>query len=267
VDFFGYGTKRAESPSPKVSENPTLTPTSQESVEVYAPNKKTTIPVVVIDSGHGGKDPGAVANGYKEKDINLKVAEVLANILKKRGINARLTRSRDIYLRLDERTKLANDWDGDLFVSLHCNALPAGRTAKGIEIYIMALPSDEDAMKLALIENKELGEGATDANSIADKRTKLLLQILGDMEQNVKIEQSLSFAEVLFKAGKNSGLNMRRVAQAPFFVLRGATMPAVLVEMGFLTDKSEAALLANPNYQKRLAESLADGIESYLRNM
>ncbi len=87
------------------------------------------------------------------------------------------------------------------------------------------------------------------------------------MEQNVKIEQSLSFAEVLFKAGKNSGLNMRRVAQAPFFVLRGATMPAVLVEMGFLTDKSEAALLANPNYQKRLAESLADGIESYLRNM
>lgn len=267
VDFFGYGTKKAESPSLKVSGNPSLAPTSQESVEVYAPNKKTTIPLVVIDAGHGGKDPGAVANGYKEKDINLKVAEVLANVLKKRGISARLTRSRDIYLRLDERTKLANDWDGDLFVSLHCNALPAGRTAKGIEIYIMALPSDEDAMKLALIENRELGEGTTDASSIADKRTKLLLQILGDMEQNVKIEQSLSFAEVLFKAGKNSGLNMRRVAQAPFFVLRGATMPAVLVEMGFLTDKSEAALLANPNYQKRLAESLADGIESYLRNM
>jgi len=267
VDFFDYGTKMAESPSAKVSENLSLTPTPQESVEVYAQNKKTKTPVVVIDAGHGGKDPGAVANGYKEKDINLKVAEGLVNILKKRGISARLTRSRDIYLRLDERTKLANDWDGDMFVSLHCNALPAGRTAKGIEIYIMALPSDEDAMKLALIENKELGEGATDANSIADKRTKLLLQILGDMEQNVKIEQSLSFAEVLFKAGKNSGLNMRRVAQAPFFVLRGATMPAVLVEMGFLTDKSEAALLANSNYQKRLAESLADGIESYLRNM
>ncbi|HXK98889.1 MAG TPA: N-acetylmuramoyl-L-alanine amidase, partial [Acetomicrobium sp.] len=106
-----------------------------------------------------------------------------------------------------------------------------------------------------------------DVNKIADKRTKLLLQILGDMEQNVKIEQSLSFAEVLYKAGNHSGLNMRRVAQAPFFVLRGATMPAVLVEMGFLTDKSEAALLANANYQKRVAESLADGIESYLRSM
>jgi N-acetylmuramoyl-L-alanine amidase len=131
----------------------------------------------------------------------------------------------------------------------------------------MALPTDEDAMKLALIENRELGEGSDDVNKIADKRTKLLLQILGDMEQNVKIEQSSSFAEVLYKVGNHSGLNMRRVAQAPFFVLRGATMPAVLVEMGFLTDKSEAALLANPNYQKRLADSLADGIESYLRSM
>ena len=223
--------------------------------------------LVVIDPGHGGKDPGAVANGIREKDINLKVGQILIKVLEKRGIKARLTRSQDIYLRLDERTKLANDWDGDLFVSLHCNALPAGRSARGIEIYIMALPTDEDAMKLALIENRELGEGTDDVNKIADKRTKLLLQILGDMEQNVKIEQSLSFAEVLYKAGNHSGLNMRRVAQAPFFVLRGATMPAVLVEMGFLTDKSEAALLANANYQKRVADSLADGIESYLRSM
>ena len=202
-----------------------------------------------------------------EKDINLKMGQILANILESRGFKTRMTRSQDVYLRLDERTKLANDWDGDLFVSLHCNALPAGRSAKGVEIYIMALPSDEDAMRLALIENRELGEGTENVDSIADKRTKLLLKILGDMEQNVKIEQSMSFAEVLYKAGGNRGLNMRRVAQAPFFVLRGAAMPAVLVEMGFLTDKAEASLLANPTYQKKLAESLADGIESYLRNM
>lgn len=239
---------------------------SQGGSNVAAP-RGTKPHLVVIDPGHGGKDPGARANGVVEKDINLKMGQILANILESRGIKTRMTRSQDIYLRLDERTKLANDWDGDLFVSLHCNALPAGRSAKGVEIYIMALPSDEDAMRLALIENRELGEGTENVDSIADKRTKLLLKILGDMEQNVKIEQSMSFAEVLYKAGSNRGLNMRRVAQAPFFVLRGAAMPAVLVEMGFLTDKAEASLLANPTYQKKLAESLADGIESYLRNM
>jgi len=268
VDFFGNGNGLKNDLTVKKdnSNDVPLSGTPQGSSNV-ATSRGAKPRLVVIDPGHGGKDPGARANGVIEKDINLRMGQLLANVLESRGIKTRMTRSQDIYLRLDERTKHANDWDGDLFVSLHCNALPAGRSAKGVEIYIMALPSDKDAMQLALIENRELGDGAEDVNGIADKRTKLLLKILGDMEQNVKIEQSMSFAEVLFKTGSNRGLNMRRVAQAPFFVLRGATMPAVLVEMGFLTDKAEASLLTNPTYQKKLAESLADGIESYLRNM
>jgi len=268
VDFFGNDNVVNNDVIAKKDNNNGLpVPSNSQGGSNVAAPRGTKPHLVVIDPGHGGKDPGARANGVVEKDINLKMGQILANILESRGIKTRMTRSQDIYLRLDERTKLANDWDGDLFVSLHCNALPAGRSAKGVEIYIMALPSDEDAMRLALIENRELGEGTENVDSIADKRTKLLLKILGDMEQNVKIEQSMSFAEVLYKAGSNRGLNMRRVAQAPFFVLRGAAMPAVLVEMGFLTDKAEASLLANPTYQKKLAESLADGIESYLRNM
>lgn len=268
VDFFGNDNVVNNDVIAKKDENNGVpVPSNSQGGSNVAAPRGTKPHLVVIDPGHGGKDPGARANGVVEKDINLKMGQILANILESRGIKTRMTRSQDIYLRLDERTKLANDWDGDLFVSLHCNALPAGRSAKGVEIYIMALPSDEDAMRLALIENRELGEGTENVDSIADKRTKLLLKILGDMEQNVKIEQSMSFAEVLYKAGSNRGLNMRRVAQAPFFVLRGAAMPAVLVEMGFLTDKAEASLLANPTYQKKLAESLADGIESYLRNM
>lgn len=268
VDFFGNDNAvNNDVIAKKDNNNGVPVPSNSQGGSNVAAPRGTKPHLVVIDPGHGGKDPGARANGVVEKDINLKMGQILANILESRGIKTRMTRSQDIYLRLDERTKLANDWDGDLFVSLHCNALPAGRSAKGVEIYIMALPSDEDAMRLALIENRELGEGTENVDSIADKRTKLLLKILGDMEQNVKIEQSMSFAEVLYKAGSNRGLNMRRVAQAPFFVLRGAAMPAVLVEMGFLTDKAEASLLANPTYQKKLAESLADGIESYLRNM
>jgi len=268
VDFFGNdNVVNNDVIAKKDNNNGVPVPSNSQGGSNVAAPRGTKPHLVVIDPGHGGKDPGARANGVVEKDINLKMGQILANILESRGIKTRMTRSQDIYLRLDERTKLANDWDGDLFVSLHCNALPAGRSAKGVEIYIMALPSDEDAMRLALIENRELGEGTENVDSIADKRTKLLLKILGDMEQNVKIEQSMSFAEVLYKAGSNRGLNMRRVAQAPFFVLRGAAMPAVLVEMGFLTDKAEASLLANPTYQKKLAESLADGIESYLRNM
>ena len=268
VDFFGNDNAvNNDVIAKKDNNNGVPVPSNSQGGSNVAAPRGTKPHLVVIDPGHGGKDPGARANGVVEKDINLKMGQILANILESRGIKTRMTRSQDMYLRLDERTKLANDWDGDLFVSLHCNALPAGRSAKGVEIYIMALPSDEDAMRLALIENRELGEGTENVDSIADKRTKLLLKILGDMEQNVKIEQSMSFAEVLYKAGSNRGLNMRRVAQAPFFVLRGAAMPAVLVEMGFLTDKAEASLLANPTYQKKLAESLADGIESYLRNM
>ena len=129
----------------------------------------------------------------------------------------------------------------------------------------MALPSDKDAMRLALFENKELGEGGKEGQAASDRRTKLLLQILGDMQQNEKISESTSVAEVLFAAGKQGGLPMKRVAQAPFFVLRGAAMPALLVEMGFLTERDEAALLNQPGYQERIAAALARGIVNYLK--
>jgi N-acetylmuramoyl-L-alanine amidase len=95
----------------------------------------------------------------------------------------------------------------------------------------------------------------------------MLLNILGNMQQNAKIGESTSVAEVLFNHGKRKGLPMRRVAQAPFYVLRGAGMPAVLIETGFLTEKKEARLLASSSYQEKLAGSLAEGISSYLAHM
>ena len=220
--------------------------------------------IVVIDPGHGGQDPGAVANSVREKDINLAIALKLESALKSKGIKVELTRKTDVYLKLAERTEIANRLNAEVFVSIHANALPKGRSAKGFEIYLMALPTDNDALELAIIENRELVDGKTDV-AASDRKTQLLLSILGDMQQNYKVTESTDFAEYLYKAGNQSGLPMRRVAQAPFFVLRGADMPAVLLETGFLTDRSEARLLLQAGYQQKIADAMALGIINYLR--
>ncbi|NLA90300.1 MAG: N-acetylmuramoyl-L-alanine amidase [Synergistaceae bacterium] len=256
-----YVRKGGAPPAASVKTPPAVPP----AVSVNGPPRKTGPKVVVVDAGHGGKDPGTVANGLKEKDINLAVALLLAQNLKKQGFDARLTRDKDVYLTLQQRTELANKWNADVFVSIHANALPPGRHATGMEIYLMALPTDKDAMELALIENRELAEGnGAESAKAADKRTRMLLSILGDMQQNAKINDSTDFAECLFKEGSKGGIKMRRVAQAPFFVLRGAAMPAVLIETGFLTEKKEAAMLASKKYQNTMASSLARGIVQYL---
>ena len=224
-------------------------------------------PIVVIDAGHGGHDPGAVANKIREKDINLRAATQLAKILKEKGADARLTRSTDVYLKLAERTAFANKNNADVFISLHCNSMPKGKSGvAGFEIYIMALPSDKDAMNLAIVENREISGDAHSAAEIqkADKKTQLLLKILGDMQQNDKIGASTELTEVLHANAKKSGLPMRKVAQAPFFVLRGAGMPAVLVEMGYLTNAAEAKRLNTAAYREKMCRSLADGIMAFI---
>lgn len=218
-------------------------------------------PIVVVDAGHGGKDPGASKGQYREKVIALQIAKQLQTELQARKFDVRMTRTGDTYPTLKERPALANSVNADLFISIHLNALPAGRKAKGVEIYFMALPTDKDAMELARIENAELLEDGV----VDDSKTDMLMSILGNLQQNAKITESTTLAEDLFAAGKRRGLNMRRVAQAPFAVLRGAAMPAVLVETGFITDQQEAKLLASPAYQKKMAAALADGIEKFLR--
>ncbi|NLL36118.1 MAG: N-acetylmuramoyl-L-alanine amidase [Fretibacterium sp.] len=220
--------------------------------------------LVVLDPGHGGKDPGAVANGVKEKAINLAVGLEMEKILKAQGVDVIMTRRTDVYLKLQERTDIANRADADMFVSIHANALPPGKNSSGFEIYIMALPTDKDALELAKIENREYVEGKT-AGQAVDRKTEMLLKILGDMQQNNKINESTAAAEALFRAGKSHGLPMKRVAQAPFFVLRGAGMPAVLLETGFLTNAREAKLLAHSGYQRRIAEAMSAGVLDYLR--
>lgn len=259
---------KPEAEIPKAEPEPE--PEIQEPVKAEAPAPKPRSgrkPIIVIDAGHGGHDPGAVANKIREKDITLRAATQLAKILKEKGADARLTRSTDVYLKLAERTAFANKNNADVFISLHCNAMPKGKTGvAGFEIYIMALPSDKDAMNLAIVENREISGDAHSAAEIqkADKKTQLLLKILGDMQQNDKIGASTELTEVLHKNAKSAGLPMRKVAQAPFFVLRGAGMPAVLVEMGYLTNATEAKRLNTASYREKICRSLADGIITFI---
>jgi len=220
---------------------------------------------IVLDAGHGGKDPGATANGIREKDINLKVVVLMADILKRKGFKVVLTRGTDVYLKLSDRTNVAVREDADAFVSLHCNALPKGRSAQGVEIYLMALPTDKHAMELALVENREIVDGNLEHTAESDKKTRTLLKILGDMQQNAKITESTDFAEILYRTGESQKLPMRRVAQAPFYVLRGAAMPSVLIEMGFLTNAAEAAKLKTPKYQQQMAQMISAGVVEFLQ--
>ena len=220
---------------------------------------------IVIDPGHGGKDPGAMDNGVKEKDVNLAVGLELQKALNARGYNALMTRANDVYLKLQERTDIANNVKADLFVSVHVNALPNKKSMTGFEIYIMALPTDKDAMNLAKIENREYVEGKGMDTANVDKRTEMLLHILGDMQQNNKISESTDFAAALYNSGVMNNLPMRRVAQAPFFVLRGAGMPAVLLEIGFVTNAEESKLLTTQAYQQRIAKAMSEGIANYIK--
>ena len=272
--------KTPEKPDPVITANPNPEPSKVPAV--MTPPSTITIPTspqaaqrlgrvnngkktVVIDPGHGGKDPGAMDNGVKEKDVNLAVGLELQKALTAKGYNVVMTRATDVYLKLQERTDIANNVNADLFVSVHVNALPNRKSMTGFEIYIMALPTDKDAMNLAKAENREYVEGKGMDTENVDRRTELLLRILGDMQQNNKISESTDFAAMLYNAGVRSGLPMRRVAQAPFFVLRGAGMPAVLLEIGFVTNANESQLLMTQPYQQRIAAAMSEGIANYIR--
>lgn len=269
VDFyFAAGSSTPQSTPPaadnksKINTTPAADPSPVDSPK--AANGKS---LVVIDAGHGGHDPGAVGNGLREKDINLKATLQLADRLRRQGVDVQLTRADDRYLKLAERTAIANNTNASIFISLHCNALPKGQHATGMELYLMAEPTDKDAMNLALFENRELsgqGQDGAEAAAAADARTQLLLKILGDMQQNDKISESTFMAEYLYNRSKAAGILPRKVRQAPFFVLRGAGMPAVLVEMGYISEKKDADLLNSEAYRGKMMDSIAAGILDYL---
>lgn len=217
---------------------------------------------IVIDPGHGGSDPGAPGyfKNVWEKDIVLKIAKKLAVTLRDRlQCTVVLTRSTDRKLTLEERTAIANTQRADLFISLHCNAAK-NRKLAGIETYILNLATDEQAIAVAAREN------ATSEKNISD-----LEYILSDLMKHAKIEESTRLANVVHSAfvgnmkKKYSRINNLGVKRAPFYVLLGARMPSILIETSFLSNKEECKRLMTDSYQTHISDSIALGVEKYIK--
>jgi N-acetylmuramoyl-L-alanine amidase len=225
------------------------------------PAEEPAVRTVVIDPGHGGENPGARGTGGAvEKDVALSIARKLrAELVSGRGLQVFLTRDKDADVALDERTAIANNYKADLFVSIHANASRA-RGARGSEVYFLSYQaSDDESRMVAQLE------GAAEPVAGAPPGSDLAL-ILWDMAQAEHLEESSALASrIQEELAVVTGSEGRGVKQAPFRVLVGAAMPAVLVEVAFISNPEEEKLLASDAYQARIARSLAQGIERYRR--
>ncbi len=220
-------------------------------------------PVVVLDAGHGGKDFGARgAHGLSEKDLNLQISKRVKKILEQRyHFKVIMTRKSDTFIELKDRGKIANRNNADLFVSIHANAAKR-KSAKGIETYYLGSGSTEQARETAERENGDL------VHSVADDAVQ---EILASLISTTKINDSSRLAASVQNrlhktmSKKFSGIHNLGVKEGPFFVLHDTNMPSILVEVGFVTNQKEGRQLKNGNYQKWLAESIAQGIRDYLK--
>jgi N-acetylmuramoyl-L-alanine amidase len=212
---------------------------------------------VVVDAGHGGEDRGAVgARGLAEKDLVLDVARRLARRLRERSLRVVLTRDADAFVPLEERTSLANDAHADLFLSIHANAAGT-REPSGIETYFVSVEASDDAARaVAERENEAFGEAAVPA-SLSDP----LVELLGDLMQNEYERESGEFARLVQKElATIDGAPSRGVKQAPFVVLMGVQMPASLIEIGFLTNRSDEAALRGEKRRDAIADALTRAV-------
>jgi N-acetylmuramoyl-L-alanine amidase len=222
---------------------------------------KHKISRIVVDPGHGGKDPGAIGPaGEKEKDITLAVGKELAARLHEDGYEIFLTRKDDTFIPLEERTAFANRKKADLFISVHVNANEKV-SSKGVETYFLNLTTDASALKVADREN-----------AVASKSMSDLQFIIKDLMLNARINESSRFASSIQRSiisclGKAGHTNKDHgVKQAPFYVLMGAQMPSILIETGFITNTTESKLLQKKSYQKSIVKGIVSGINLYVTN-
>jgi N-acetylmuramoyl-L-alanine amidase len=226
---------------------------------------------IVIDAGHGGHDPGAVGpSGICEKDVVLDVALKLKEILLKDPSNeVFLTRETDVFIPLEERTAIANKKNADLFVSIHANASPS-RRATGIETYLLNWTNDEEAMMVAARENAISLKKMKEINRQMD----VLEMIKNDLMRENKRDESIRLAHYIQKSliSTLSRENNRKridlgVKQALFYVLFGAKMPSVLVEVSFISNPGEERLLSRDSYRMQLAKAISNGLNIYMMSI
>jgi len=219
---------------------------------------------VVIDPGHGGRDPGAIGRtGLQEKDVNLDIAKRLANRLRKEGVEVIMTRSTDIFIPLGRRVEIANSSGADFFISVHSNANRT-RTLNGFEVYYVSPTVSDSTRASYAARNCHLN---LDSSSFASQ-SLALKAILWDMVYTHSRAESISLArDICRSAGDMLDVRVIGVKDARYEVLRGARMPAVLVEVGFLSNPKEEQLLKGGYYREKLSEAILGGILNYARNL
>ncbi len=251
IDFYRKTESPAlELPTPqKVPESTTLLPSA-------VPQKH----VIVIDPGHGGSETGAIGpDGTNEKDVVLGIARKLKSVLENSGNRVILTRDGDQQITLDDRTALANNNKADLFISIHANATLRGY-GKGAETYYLSTKAtDDEARNLAAVENNAIGLNQ-DGSGVGND----LKLIRWDMAQTEYLSESSQLAELVQKEmNETLGITSRGIKQAPFRVLMGATMPAVLIEIGFINNPAEEKMMKDSEYQMKIAKAIFRSVQSF----
>lgn len=256
-------TSPAASPATPAVPAPVIpSPVVTDSAVSATPGKpSSSVKTIVIDPGHGGKDPGTIGrHGTTEKDITLKVALILKDLLVKQpNTRVLMTRDRDVFIELEDRAKFANSKEADLFISIHVNSHPH-KGVRGLEIYHFGEAKDQRALEVAAREN------GTPLNSTGVGWEYLVADLL----TSKKIEHSLELAWTA-KQAMVTGLNGRYstidhgVKTAPFYVLRFTTMPSILAEIAFMSNPVEEEHMRTSAFLTHLAESISDGIKAYLQ--
>ncbi len=233
-----------------------------EKNDAFIKTKRKKHKKIVLDAGHGGKDCGAMsANLVCEKDIVLEVVKFLHKELKKRGYSVLLTRDKDIYIDLVGRTELANKKSADLFISVHANSIPKRSTsnAHGIETYFLSTARSERARKVAEQENKD------DVNLMDYFSKSLLLNSLNTQRLIVSNKLAIDVQYGMLQSIRKNYPDVvdGGVREGPFWVLAGALMPSILIEIGYNSHAIESKRIQSKPYQKILAKGIADGIDSF----
>ncbi|EQD91674.1 N-acetylmuramoyl-L-alanine amidase [Helicobacter pylori PZ5080] len=233
-----------------------------EKNDTFIKTKRKKHKKIVLDAGHGGKDCGAMsANLVCEKDIVLEVVKFLHKELKKRGYSVLLTRDKDIYIDLVARTELANRKSADLFISVHANSIPKRSTsnAHGIETYFLSTARSERARKVAEQENKD------DVNLMDYFSKSLLLNSLNTQRLIVSNKLAIDVQYGMLQSVRKNYPDVvdGGVREGPFWVLAGALMPSILIEIGYNSHAIESKRIQSKPYQKILAKGIADGIDSF----
>jgi N-acetylmuramoyl-L-alanine amidase len=242
--------------------NKTKDTTNTKPTAIAAPQPRIINKTIVIDPGHGGDDAGAVGpNKRYEKVINLNVSKNLYSILKQRGYKVYLTRSNDTFIKVMNRTVLANEKNADLFISVHTNSVPKEKAHEisGIETFFLSPARNERAKRVAALENK------SDIREMSNSSKDVFLESLNRPRITASHKLAIDVQAGILQStrSKYKDINDSGVREGPFWVLVGAQMPSILVELGYVSHPTESKRLYDKSYQQLLANGIANGVDSY----